>query len=355
MDIRERPEAAEGDMRRLLIVSDAWHPQVNGVVRSLDRVGQELRGRGFKVRYLTPSQFRTMPLPSYPEIRLSLTHTSAVARYIRRYAPDCVHIATEGPLGLLARRFCASEGLRFTTSYHTRFPEYLAARLPVPTDWSYAYLRWFHGASVRTMVPAASICTELTRRGFSNLTLWSRGVDTETFSPGEGGAFAGLPGPHLLYAGRLAVEKNVTAFLDMDVPGTKILVGDGPCRAELQSRYPEALFLGFQRGERLAHLYRSASVLVFPSRTDTFGNVILEALASGLPVAAYPVPGPVDILTDTRAGALDEDLEVATMRALTLRGSDARTLAQRYTWSCAADQFMGSLSPIQSTMQPIAA
>ena len=332
-------------MSRVLVVTDAWHPQTNGVVRCLDNVGRQLRGRGHDVQYLTPQRFWTVPLPTYPEIRLSLAPLGAIAEQIAELSPDHLHIATEGPLGLQARLYCAEAGLDFTTSYHTRFPEYLSARMPVPTEWSYAYLRWFHTGAATTLVPTQSIGRELEQQGFGNIRVWSRGVDATAFSPGEKTEFGELPGPHLLYVGRVAVEKNVAAFLALDVPGTKIVVGDGPQREELQRLHPEAVFLGLRHGAELAALYRSADVFVFPSRTDTFGNVMIEALASGVPVAAYPVAGPVDVLTDPGCSALDDDLGGAVRRALTLSRERARAFSSRFTWAHCADQFADALVP----------
>jgi len=332
-------------MSRILIVTDAWYPQTNGVVRCLDNVGRDLRGRGHDVQYLTPSHFWTVPLPTYPEIRLSLTPPGAVGQAIGAIDPDHIHIATEGPLGLQAKLHCWDTGLASTTSYHTRFPEYVAARMPVPSEWSYAYLRWFHADATVTLVPTQSVATDLERQGFRNIRVWSRGVDASAFSPGPKTAFADLPGPHLLYVGRVAVEKNVSAFLDLDVPGTKIVVGDGPQLEELRRLYPEAVFLGLKRGAELAALYRSADVFVFPSKTDTFGNVMIEALSSGVPVAAYPVSGPIDVLTDPACGAMDEDLGVAVRRALTLSRERARAFAGTFTWSHCADQFLDALTP----------
>jgi len=332
-------------MTRVLIVTDAWHPQTNGVVRCLDAVGTQLRMRGLEVRYLTPERFWTLPMPTYPEIRLSLAPIGAVADYIAAEAPDHIHIATEGPLGLQARLHCVERGLKFTTSFHTRFPEYVAARVPVPTEWSYAYLRWFHAAAEATLVPTPSVARDLGARGFDNLAVWSRGVDAEQFAPGPKSEFTGLPGPHLLYVGRVAVEKNVRAFLRLDVPGTKIVVGDGPQLEELKRAYPEAVFLGKVHGEALAACYRSADVFVFPSRTDTFGNVMIEALASGVPVAAYPVTGPLDVLTDPACAVLDEDLASAVRRALGLSREAARAHAARFTWARCAEQFLACLVP----------
>lgn len=324
---------------KILIVTDAWHPQVNGVVRSLGQVGRELRRQGFAVSYLTPEPFRTVPLPTYPEIRLSLASLAAVAARIEAEAPDSIHIATEGPLGLLARRVCVSRALAFSTSFHTRFPECIALRLPVPHDWSYAYLRWFHSSAAVTMVPTPGSMADLKRYRFANLALWSRGVDGELFAPGPKTWFKDLPGPHLLCVGRVAVEKNLEAFLKLEVAGTKIVVGDGPQREALQRAYPRAVFLGTRVGAELTEIYRSADVFVFPSRTDTFGNVMIEALASGVPVAAYPEMGPLDVLTDPRAGAVDADLGKAVGRALRLSREAARNHALQFTWDRSARQF----------------
>lgn len=332
-------------MRKVLIVTDAWLPQTNGVVRCLEAVGRELTGRGHAVSYLTPEGFWTFPMPTYPEIRLSLVTPMTIGQVIAREAPDHIHLATEGPLGLLARFVCLEQGLAFTTSYHTRFPEYVAARMPIPTEWTYGFLRWFHGPAAATLVPTASMQDELAARQFGHVRLWTRGVDHSRFSPGPKSEFLDLPGPHLLYVGRVAVEKNVEAFLKLDVPGTKIIVGDGPARLELAARYPDAVFLGLRTGEELSRLYRSADVFVFPSRTDTFGNVMIEALASGVPVAAYPVTGPRDILTDPSCGALDEDLGFAVIRALTLSRDAARAHALGFTWSRCADLFLEALVP----------
>lgn len=339
---------------KILIVTDAWRPQTNGVVRCLENVGAQLRGRGHAVSYLTPEGFWTFPMPTYPEIRLSLVMPMTIAEAIAREAPDHIHIATEGPLGLLARLVCLEQGLRFTTSYHTRFPEYVAARMPIPTDWTYGFLRWFHAPAEATLVPTASLQEELSARHFGHVRLWTRGVDHSGFAPGKKTEFAGLPGPHLLYVGRVSVEKNVEAFLALDVPGTKIVVGEGPARAELAEKYPDAVFLGLRTGPELAALYRSADVFVFPSRTDTFGNVLLEALASGVPVAAYPVTGPRDILTNLDAAAMDDDLATAVLRALTLDRSAARAHALTFTWERCADIFLDTLVDVRRAT-PLAA
>jgi glycosyltransferase involved in cell wall biosynthesis len=334
-------------MSKVLIVTDAWLPQTNGVVRCLEAVGCELVRMGHAVSYLTPEGFWTFPLPTYPEIRLSLVTPHTIAGFIGRETPDHIHIATEGPLGLLARLICIEQGLAFTTSYHTRFPEYVAARAPIPVEWTYAFLRWFHAAAAATLVPTASMREELQQRGFTGLHTWTRGVDHARFAPGDRSWFGDLPGPHLLHVGRVSVEKNVEAFLRLDVPGTKIVVGDGPARADLAARYPEAKFLGLRTGAELSAIYRSADVFVFPSRTDTFGNVMIEALASGLPVAAYPVTGPRDVLTDPRSAALDEDLGAAVRRALTLDRSAARAHALTFTWAACAGIFLDTLVPVR--------
>jgi len=332
-------------MSRVLIVTDAWHPQTNGVVRCLDAIGKEMRGRGHLVEYLTPERFWTVPMPTYPEIRLSLAPIGAVAEYIGRLAPDHIHIATEGPLGLQARLYCTDNGLRFTSSYHTRFPEYVAARMPVPAEWSYAYLRWFHGDAAATLVPTKSVADELRQRDFNTVKVWSRGVDAAAFSPGPKSRFLDLPGPHLLYVGRVAVEKNVSAFLKLFTAGTKIVVGDGPQLEELRRAHPEVVFLGLQRVAELAEIYLSADVFVFPSKTDTFGNVMIEALSSGVPVAAYPVVGPIDVLTDRACGAMHEELGVAIDMALELSREAARNFAGTFTWARCAEQFLAALVP----------
>lgn len=333
-------------MSKVLIVTDAWLPQTNGVVRCLEAVGRELVRIGHAVSYLTPEGFWTFPLPTYPEIRLSIVTPSTIAACIEREGPDHIHIATEGPLGLFARLICTEQGLAFTSSYHTRFPEYVAARAPIPVEWTYAFLRWFHGAAAATLVPTASMRDELHLRAFTGLRTWTRGVDHARFTPGEKTWFKGLPGPHLLYVGRVSIEKNVEAFLELELPGTKIVVGDGPARAELAGRYPQAVFLGMRTGAELSAIYRSADVFVFPSRTDTFGNVMIEALASGLPVAAYPVTGPRDVLTNPDCGVMNEDLGTAVTQALTLDRAAARTHALTYTWAACAEIFLDTLVPV---------
>jgi glycosyltransferase involved in cell wall biosynthesis len=323
---------------RLALVTDAWFPQVNGVVNCLDRLVRMLGEWGDEVTVIAPDRFRTFPCPTYPELRLSLARPGEVARLIEASRADFLHIATEGPLGMLARRHALARGVGFTTSYHTKFPEYVSARVPVPVSWGYAYMRRFHNAGLGCLVVTPSVQAELEQRRFRNLMRWSRGVDQELFRPRPGADF-GLPRPVFLYVGRLAVEKNLEAFLRLDLPGSKVVVGDGPARAALSSAYPEAHFLGVLHGEQLARSYAAADVFVFPSLTDVFGNVMLEALASGVPVAAFPVSGPVDLITDPRVGVLDRDLRKAALAALDLPRSAARVFAERFTWEECAKLF----------------
>ncbi len=331
-------------MTRITVVTDAWHPQVNGVVRSIERTNAELIAMGAEVTMVTPDLFRTLPLPSYPEIRVAIATYGRVARQIERGQPSYVHIATEGPLGLKARAWCRRNGMPYTTSYHTRFPEYVAARLPVPQSWLYALVRRFHNGGAGCMVATDTLAAELSARGFRNLMRWGRGIDAEVFRPrpAEDSVFD-LPRPIFLNVGRVAVEKNLEAFLSLDLPGSKVVVGDGPQRASLVRRYPDVHFAGIKVGEDLARAYASADVFVFPSRTDTFGNVLLEALASGLPVAAYPVMGPLDVLGDSDAGLLDEDLRAACLGALALDRAAARQLALKFSWRRAALQFLDNI------------
>jgi len=336
---------------RLLIVTDAWRPQVNGVVRTLERLAEALEQYDVETEFLTPADYRTLPLPSYPDIRLALATPGQIGRRIDDAAPDHIHIATEGPLGLLARRACLTAGRVFTTSYHTRFPEYLRARMPVPEVWTYRWLRRFHNASAGTLVATPSLAGELTARGFERLRLWTRGVDTVQFAP-ERRRDLGLPHPIFLSVGRLAVEKNLPAFLGLDLPGSKVIVGDGPALASLRAAYPEAHFLGTRTGDDLASIYAAADVFVFPSRTDTFGNVLLEALASGVPVAAYPVTGPADILADGRGGALSNDLRDAALAALAVPRAEARAQAMSYSWDACAEIFLNHVRSVRPRTFP---
>ncbi|WP_374653332.1 glycosyltransferase family 4 protein [Dongia sp.] len=331
----------------IAIVTDAWAPQTNGVVRTIGRTMDELVAAGHRPTILSPQSFRSLPCPTYPEIRLSLFPYRRLAARLDALAPNAIHIATEGPLGLAARRYCLKRGLPFTTAYHTRFPEYIAARFGLPLRISYAWLRRFHAAAQATMVATPSIEADLRARGFMHIKRWSRGVDTRLFRPRPRAnalpPFADLPHPIHLYVGRLAVEKNIEAFLQLDLPGSQVVVGDGPLHADLKARFPGAIFLGQKVGEDLAQLYAAADVFVFPSLTDTFGLVILEALASGVPVAAFPVAGPKDILQEGVSGALDRDLGLAIARALKIPRMQCRTEAERFSWRAATEQFLSNL------------
>lgn len=328
---------------RLVLVTDAWLPQINGVVRTLEALKARLTALGHDPLYITPDRFRSVPCPTYPEIRLALAGRRAVGEMIDRHQPEAVHIATEGPLGWLARRHCLKAGHPFTTAYHTQFPQYVHARSRLPVAWSYAVLRRFHGRSSGIMVATQSIEDELRARGFAPpIRRWTRGVDTTLYHPRDK-AFLPFPRPISLFVGRVAVEKNIEAFLKLDLPGTKVVVGEGPARAALAARHPEVRFLGRKVGEDLARHYAAADVFVFPSRTDTFGLVLLEALASGVPVAAYPVPGPLDVIDHSGAGVLDEDLAAATRQALTIAPERCRAHAETYSWNESVQQFLGNL------------
>ena len=331
---------------RLALVSDAWLPQVNGVVRTLDRVRREVETLGHEVRVYSPDQFRTLPCPTYPEIRLAVDHWLKMGRLLDDFAPEAVHIATEGPLGLMARSVCLKRSWPFTTSYHTKFPEYVNARAPIPVSWGYRFMRWFHKPSKGVMVATPTIRAELEAEGFDNVKSWSRGVDTDLFHPEKQPALD-LPRPIYLYVGRVAVEKNIEDFLGLEISsGSKVVVGDGPQRPALEQRYPDAVFTGAKFGEDLARHYASADVFVFPSRTDTFGLVLLEAMASGVPVAAYPVPGPLDVVSDHPVGALHENLSEAVKRTTSISRQDCRDYALRFSWTACAEQFLGNLHPL---------
>lgn len=334
-----------GTAMRVLIATDAWHPQVNGVVRTLLSLAENARRLGAAVAFLTPEGFASAPLPTYPGLRLALPGPREIARRIERAAPHAIHIATEGPIGLMARRYCIKRGLPFTTSYTTRFPEYISARFPIPSAWSYAALRHFHAAATVTMVSTLSLTRELRSRGFKHLGLWTRGVDTELFKP-ERAIELDLPRPIFLSMGRLAVEKNLEAFLSLDLPGSKVVIGEGPQEAELRRRFPSARFLGQLEGVTLAAHVAAADVFVFPSKTDTFGIVQLEALASGLPVAAFPVPGPRDVIGSHPIGVLDHDLRVACMSALHLSRDTCRSFALAHSWENSARQFLEHVSTV---------
>jgi glycosyltransferase involved in cell wall biosynthesis len=329
---------------RILIATDAWSPQVNGVVRSLQSLAANARKLGAEIEFLTPQGFRSFPLPTYPSIRCAIPSRREIARRIELAAPDSLHIATEGPIGHIVRRYCLMRNISFTTSYTTRFPEYVSARLPVPVSWSYALLRRFHAPAAVTMVSTRSLIEELGNRGFAHLAMWTRGVDTDLFRPERALAFD-LPRPIFISVGRLAVEKNVAAFLTLDLPGSKVVIGDGPQAGELQRRFPNAHFLGQLEGEILAAHLAAADVFVFPSRTDTFGVVQLEALACGVPVAAYPVPGPQDVIGNNSVGVLDDDLKLAGLKALTISRAACRAFALTQSWEQSALQFISNCRP----------
>ena len=333
---------------RIALVSDAWSPQVNGVVRTLGMLVDNLGAAGHAVETVTPDRFRTIPCPTYPEIRLALKPRRRIAELIDAHRADAIHIATEGPLGMAARALCLARSLPFTTAFHTRFPEYIAARFAVPTAWTYAWMRRFHAPSKSVMVATETLRRDLAARGFSHLKHWGRGVDDTLFDPSRrDDNFMDLPRPIFLFVGRVAVEKNLPAFLDLDLPGSKLIVGNGPLLDTLRHRYPKVRFIGQREGEALARVYASADVFVFPSLTDTFGLVLLEALASGLPVAAYPVAGPLDVIGNSGAGVLDCDLRKAALAALTIPRAHAREFAQTHSWSASAAQFLGNLAPFR--------
>lgn len=336
---------------KILIVTDAWDPQVNGVVRTLTSTRRELEKMGHVVDLLTPLECTTVPCPTYPEIRLSILPGRLVGRRMRDSAPEAIHIATEGPLGMAARSYALRHRLPFTTAYHTRFPEYVRARSGIPLSVTYRFLRWFHGRAEAVLVPTRVVKADLESFGFApeRVVLWSRGVELDLFTPGPAMPHD-LKKPIFLYVGRVAVEKNIEAFLRLDLPGSKWVAGEGPQLARLRAEYPGVRFTGVLDQRALAALYNAADVFVFPSRTDTFGLVLLEAMACGCPVAAYPVTGPIDVIGDVRdataAGALDADLRMAALRALTLDRNAARAHAERYSWEACTRQFLEHLHPI---------
>jgi glycosyltransferase involved in cell wall biosynthesis len=342
------PQPGAGADMRIIIATDAWYPQTNGVVVTLDRIGAEMRSMGCEVEYITPAELATLPCPTYPDIRLAVFPGAKVAERLRRFKPDAVHVATEGPIGHAARRFCARLGLKFTSSYHTQFPEYVRLRAPVPLRLSYCYLRHFHGAASRTLVATRTLRQRLRRQGFRNLVLWSRGVDTQLFRPRDK-AYLQAPRPIHMYVGRVAVEKNLDAFLSLKLSGSKFVIGDGPDRERLKRIYPDAHFVGAKYGEDLAEHVAAADVFVFPSRTDTFGLVLLEAMASGVPVAAYPVTGPIDVVTPGTTGVLHHDLEHAIHGALKLDGRACVEYARNNSWRRCAETFRSYLFPIAQT------
>ncbi len=344
---------------RLTLVSDAWTPQVNGVVRTLTTTVAQLEARGHVVQTITPDRFVSMPCPTYPEIRLALTTPRTVGKLIANFHPEAVHIATEGPLGWLARNWCLKRGVPFTTSFHTRFPDYVAARTGLSPAWLWRWLVRFHGAARHILVATPRLADELAGHGLTATRIWSRGVDVAQFHPGvpPPAAYAGLARPVMLAVGRVAVEKNLTAFLDAPVAGTKVVVGDGPALATLRAKYRNAVFLGSLSGAPLAAAYAGADVFVFPSLTDTFGLVMIEALASGVPVAGFPVAGPLDVIGAAgtgvvpgwreRVGAVDADLGTAIAAALTAHRADCTAYAANFRWEACVDQFVAGLAEVE--------
>jgi glycosyltransferase involved in cell wall biosynthesis len=339
---------------KILIATDAWHPQVNGVVRTLTSLSRSAAVLGADISFLTPEGFPSVPLPTYPGLRIALPTRGEIARRIEQAAPDAIHVATEGPIGWMARAYCRRRKLAFTTSYTTRFPEYVAVRTGLPLSVGYAVMRHFHAASSTVMVATDSLRQELAGRGLRKLGFWTRGVDTELFNP-HNPATIDLPRPIFMTMGRVAVEKNIEAFLSLDLPGSKVVVGDGPQRAQLEQRYPDAVFLGEKKGADLTAHLAAADVFVFPSLTDTFGVVQLEALACGTPVAAFPVTGPKDVISDHPIGALDTDLRNACLRALNMSREACRNFALARSWENSARQFIGNLTALQPsrTLRPV--
>lgn len=334
---------------RIAIVTDAWDPQVNGVVRTIQSVRRVLEGHGHHVRVISPDLFRSLPCPTYPEIRLALTRVATVGQMLEDFEPEAIHLATEGPLCIAARRWCLRMGLPFTTAYHTQFPDYVSARTRLPAEWFWNYIRWFHAPAQAILAATPSIRQSLAEHGLTRLKPWGRGVDLANFHPGvtPDPAMKELPGPVQLYVGRVAVEKNLEAFLQSNHPGTKVIVGDGPARASLEAKYPDAMFRGAMFGEALASAYAAADVFVFPSRTDTFGLVMIEALACGVPIAGYPVTGPIDIVTP-ETGAMSEDLDTAIAEALTKDRQACAAYGRTFTWEASAAQFFAALCPLIS-------
>lgn len=337
---------------RILIISDAWHPQINGVVRTLTETIKQLKAFGNVVELISPQQFKTIPCPTYPEIRLAVFPYRKLSRYINDFQPDAIHIATEGTLGLSARKWCLKNNKPFTTAYHTQFPEYIHKRLKImPLSWLYAAVRWFHQPAQHVMTPTPTVKRLLEKNGFNNVVLWARGVNLQRFYPADRTALdtwckdGEQHAPKFVYIGRVAVEKNIEAFLALPLPGSKWVVGDGPAKQKLQAKYPDVHFLGGFPQAELPPFYNAADVFVFPSRTDTFGLVLLEAMACGTPVAAFPVTGPIDVVSSDSAGVLDEDLQQACIKALDLDRNAVHTFAAKHSWEKTSRQFESLLFP----------
>lgn len=323
---------------RVQIISDAWHPQVNGVVRTVEYIVEESKKLGHEVDLITSEGLKTYPLPKYAEIKLAPFAGKYVAERIKSFNPECLHISTEGPLGIAARKYCIKNNIEFTTCYHTNYPEYFKTMFYFPESITYAMMRWFHKPAKHVLATTERMATDLRKHGFANVVVWGRGVDTAQFKP-EGKKAVQLDGPVFCYIGRVSVEKNIKDFLDLDLPGTKMIVGDGPQLAELKALYKDVYFAGSQQGEDLAAHYRSADCFVFASKTDTFGLVLLEALACGVPVAAYPVRGPIDVLPNCEAAVLDDDLRKAALAAVGLNKEKAREFAEKHSWAACVANF----------------
>lgn len=330
---------------KILIITDAWEPQINGVVRTLKQTKKELELLGHEVDILSPQEFNTIPCPTYPDISLSLFPRRKVARRIKSFKPDALHIATEGPLGLATRAYAVRNKLPFTTAYHTRFPEYVKARTGIPIALTYKFLKWFHQHSIAVMAPTPTVKKDLESFGFTNVVLWSRGVDLSRFEVKTSEKLNSTK-PIFLNVGRVAVEKNIEAFLELNLPGSKVVIGDGPSLPYLKEKYPLVQFLGAKEQSQLPEYYCSADVFVFPSKTDTFGLVLLEAMACGLPVAAYPVTGPIDVIGQSDAGVMRENLEEACLAALKISKETARLHAEKFSWTAATEQFLKHLQPV---------
>lgn len=331
---------------KIILATDAWKPQVNGVVRTYENVIEQLSILGHEIIVISPEQFKTFPCPTYPSIRLAFLPGKGINQIIDREHPDAIHIATEGPIGQAARKYCLKQALPFTTSYHTQFPEYIKARIPVPLSLGYSYVRNFHSKANSVLVPTNHMKLRLNKNGFRNVLIWSRGVNTELFKPRSKG-FLKQARPIFTYMGRVAVEKNIEAFLELDLPGSKLVIGDGPALDKLKQCFPDVEFVGFKFGEELASLIAASDVFVFPSLTDTFGIVLLEAMACGVPVAAFPVTGPIDVVKDGITGILSEDLKEACIQALELDPDDCVEYASSFSWLNSAETFMEYLVPIK--------
>ncbi len=330
---------------RIVLISDAWHPQVNGVVTTVKNTVISLKQLGHEVELITPDRFKTYPWPGYPDVGMAFLCGPKLRPIIEAFKPDAIHLVTEGSIGFAARRYCLELGYRYTSSYLSRFPEYFKLRTGFPMSVSAAYLRWFHGESSRVMVATASLEEEMQKKGYQHLARWSRGVDTEVFHP-QTKAYIQDQRPIFMFTGRVAIEKNIEAFLKLELPGTKYVIGDGSHRELLVEKYPTVRFTGYQHGENLARYLAAADVFVFPSLTDTFGVVLLEALACGVPVAAYPVQAPKDVIRDSKVGVLSEDLQQAALTALSLSPQACQSYAQEYTWQKCTQQFVDNLVPV---------